>query len=73
MLSRPLRQADTMAQPSESDIEMVMSITGFSDRHIVTAALQAKNNNVEAVMNEYFDSPERVSVTDLLLLPALAC
>ncbi|KAK0626608.1 hypothetical protein B0T14DRAFT_110375 [Immersiella caudata] len=50
-----------MAQPSESDIVTVMSITGLSDRSVIVQALQSKDNNVEAVMNDYFDSPENFS------------
>ncbi|KAK0651899.1 hypothetical protein B0T16DRAFT_454314 [Cercophora newfieldiana] len=48
-----------MAQPSEGDIETVMSITGLGDRALVASALKAKNNNVEAVVNGYYDNPER--------------
>ena len=48
--------------PSDEDISMVMDITGFPDRQMIHTALQAKSNNVEAVMNEYFDSPEKVEL-----------
>jgi hypothetical protein len=54
-----------MAQPSESNIEMVISITGLSDRNVIAQALRSKNNNVEEVVNDYFDSPERVSLLSL--------
>ncbi len=38
---------------------MAMEFTGIQDRSLIIQALKAKNNNVEAVMNEYFDSPEK--------------
>jgi hypothetical protein len=55
-----------MAQPSESDIETVISITGFSDRNVIAQALRSKKNSVEEVMNDYFDSPDNVSPANLL-------
>jgi len=51
-----------MAQPSDDDINTVIDIIGVSDRGLVRSALQAKNNSIEAVMNDYFDSPESVSL-----------
>jgi len=57
-----------MAQPTEIAIQTVIDITGFEDKQIVASALQAKNNNVEAVMNDYFDSPDRVGLAGYSLL-----
>lgn len=45
--------------PSPQDISTVMDFTGFGDRNMISSALQAKNHNVEAVVSEFFDSPER--------------
>ncbi|KAL1851332.1 hypothetical protein VTK73DRAFT_9455 [Phialemonium thermophilum] len=50
-----------MVAPSDEDVATVLSILGLdqTDHLLVTSALQAKNNNIEQVVNEYFDNPEK--------------
>ena len=54
--------------PSAEQIETIMMLTGL-DRPVVMTALHSKNNDVEAVTNEYFDSPEKVSLPSPRLFP----
>ncbi|KAK3378543.1 hypothetical protein B0H63DRAFT_512593 [Podospora didyma] len=44
--------------PSAEQVETIMMLTGL-DRAVVITALNSKNNDVEAVTNEYFDSPDK--------------
>ncbi len=45
---------------SADDVEMVVMVTGFEDRHMITNALQRSHGNVETVINEYLDDPDKV-------------
>ena len=48
-----------MASVSAEDVEMVVMVTGFEDRAMITNALQG-HGNVEGVINEYLDDPDKV-------------
>ncbi|KAK4239140.1 hypothetical protein C8A03DRAFT_32821 [Achaetomium macrosporum] len=41
-----------------ADIEMVVNVTSFSDRGIISNALRNRGN-VDSVINEYFDGPDK--------------
>jgi len=47
--------------PTAEQITLVSEFTDFRDEQIIIKALQMKNLDVEAVTNEYFESPENVS------------
>ncbi|KAL2131314.1 hypothetical protein VTI74DRAFT_5274 [Chaetomium olivicolor] len=42
-----------------NDVDIVADITDILDRGIITAALQANNGNVETVIGEFFDDPDK--------------
>lgn len=51
-----------MAEPTEDDIVGVCGICGLDsirDRALVIGALKAKNNNLEAVIGEFFDDADK--------------
>lgn len=62
--ARDARTQDKMAYsmvPSAEQITLVSEFTDFREEQIIAKALQMKNLDVEAVTNEYFESPENVS------------
>ncbi len=46
---------------SAEHVEMVVMVTGFEDRPMITNALQSNHGNVETVINEYLDDASKVS------------
>ncbi|KAK3905339.1 hypothetical protein C8A05DRAFT_41727 [Staphylotrichum tortipilum] len=48
-----------MASVSAEHVEMVVMVTGFEDRAMITNALQGNHGNVEGVINEYLDDPDK--------------
>ncbi|KAH8898537.1 hypothetical protein GQ53DRAFT_817799 [Thozetella sp. PMI_491] len=55
--------AANVPYPTDELIETAMAMTEYSNRNVMIAALQAKNNDLEAVMNEWFDDAEKFKKT----------
>ncbi len=55
--------AANIAHPTEDEIATAMSMAEYYDRTVMISALQAKNNDLQAVMNEWFDDSEKVSTS----------
>jgi hypothetical protein len=62
-----------MSFPDESQVDTVAAITGFCDRAIIANALQASSYNVESVINEYFDSADKVGSLRLVSVVRSSC
>lgn len=52
---------------SQENVDMVTMVTGFDDQGMIRTALQNNNHNVETVINEYLDDPNKVSLRSLVL------
>ena len=52
--------ASNIPYPTDELVELAMSMTEYYDRDTLISALQAKNNDLQAVLNEWFDDPEKV-------------
>ncbi len=46
--------------PTQEQVYEVMSMTTCYDENLIYSALQARNNDLAAVVNEFFDDPEKV-------------
>ncbi len=54
--------AANIPAPTRDQIEEVMAMTTCYDENLIFSALQAKNNDLSAVINEFFDDPEKVKI-----------
>ncbi len=57
---------------SAEQVEMVVMVTGFEDRPMITNALQGNHGNVETVINEYLDDASKVGPFQAHPSPPLA-
>jgi len=49
---------DVVVSPDK--VETVMAVTGFGDQAIILNALKGNQANVDTVVNEYLDAPDKV-------------
>ena len=52
--------AVNISAPTQEQVYEVMSMTTCYDENLIYSALQARNNDLAAVVNEFFDDPEKV-------------